>query len=460
MRKSLLLLLLLLATLLSACNLSEATPNGGALLPVTPSSQALATNLPAPTTIPTQAVTPTYPPVITATFPPATATVPPVVNPPTATKAPLVIHSLTPTKVPGVKLTRIDMIDLNTGWAVGQLTSSKDDQILRSSDGGKNWKKVTPPELPLTGKTAVAYFLDATRAWVTYAAQPTGSAPTQFAVWRTTDGGATWKATNTSLSGLTMESFSPSQVAFFDANNGWLMSLLGAGMNHTYFAIYKTGDGGATWKAVVTPNKNNVPMACSKSGAWFRDANHGYLAGSCNGVQKGLYLYATSDGGATWALVSLPAPSGLANAYTQDSNACGADAPRFFDAQKGMITVRCTDMNASKTYRWVYRTLDGGTTWTSTPLPRAYGDLYFLNSDSGWYLGQTAADVFSGVNVYQTTDGGKTWKQISGTQWAGQMDYVDAKNGWVIAKAGADLAYVRTVDGGLSYGLISAQVVP
>jgi photosystem II stability/assembly factor-like uncharacterized protein len=397
--------------------------------------------------------------VITATFPPATATVPPVVSVATATKAPLV-HSLTPTKAPGVKLTQINMIDLNTGWAIGQLTSSKDDQILRSSDGGKSWKKVTPLELPLTGKTAVAFFLDATRAWVTYATQPGGAAPTQFTVWRTTDGGATWQATNTGLSGLTMEFFTPSQVAFFDANNGWLVTLLGAGMNHTYFAIYKTSDGGATWKAVVTPDKANAPMACSKSGAWFRDANHGYLAGSCNGVQKGLYLYATSDGGVTWTLVNLPAPAGLANAYTQDNNVCGADAPRFFDAQKGLILVYCADMNANKTYRWVYRTLDGGTTWTSAPLPRAFGDAYFLNSDTGWYLGQTAADVFSGVNVYQTTDGGKTWKQISGTQWAGQMDYVDAKNGWVIAKAGTDLAYVRTVDGGVSYAVISAQIVP
>ena len=141
------------------------------------------------------------------------------------------------------------MFNSNTGWAVGQILPSKDQQVLRTSDGGKNWKKLTPPEPALAGKTAVAFFLDSTKAWVTYACPVGSPAPTQFTVWRTTDGGATWKSTTTSLSGLTMEHFTTVQLAFQDANNGWMMSLLGAGMNHTYFSVYKTTDAGRNLEA-------------------------------------------------------------------------------------------------------------------------------------------------------------------------------------------------------------------
>ncbi len=257
-----------------------------------------------------------------------------------------------------------------------------------------------------------------------------------------------------------MEGFYTTQMAFRDANNGWLMSILGAGMSHSYIAIYKTSDGGATWTLIVSPDKDNVPMGCGKSGLWFRDATHGLLAGDCGGVMKGLYLYQTSDGGATWSLVNLPAPAGLADAFTRDGNACGADAPQFFDAQNGVLVVQCTDYNSSKYFRWVYVTKNGGASWTSSPLPRAWGGIFFLNVSTGWYLGQTAPDVTTGVNVYQTTDSGANWKQISGTQWGGTLDYIDARNGWVIVKSGIDTALVRTVDGGLSYQMLNPQLAP
>ena len=445
---------ILLLALLAACNLTS--PTGAPATVILPTLTAIigtATQAPVP---PTQAATATFPPVITATPPPATAT---SVSISTATK--VSVPAITPTKGTPVKITQIEMVDPTTGWAIGQFINATTDDILRTTDGGKTWKAVTPPEPNRAGRPAVASFLDATHAWVNYAQLPSSTPPTAFSVWRTTDGGATWKSSNTSLSEISnMEGFTTSQIAFRDANNGWLMSVLGVGMSHTYIAVYKTSDGGGVWSLVISPDKNNVPMSCSKSGLWFRDATHGLLAGNCYGVIKGLYLYQTSDGGATWTVVSLPAPAGLADAFTKDGNACGADAPQFFDAQKGVLVVQCADVAATKTYRWVYETRDGGSSWTSNPLPRAWGGFFFMNVDTGWYLGQTSADSTTGVNVYQTSDGGKNWKQISGTQWSGIMDYVDVKNGWVIARSGNDLAFVRTSDGGLTYQLLTPQLAP
>ena len=453
--KSFLIVILLLA-LLAACNLIGSSGTPAVVIPATlPATLVKATQAPAtPNLPPTQAATATFPPVITATPLPATAT--------SVTKATSVANpTIVPTKGTPVKLINIHMADTNTGWSIGQLPNATTDDILRTSDGGKTWKAVTPPEPNLPGKRTVAYFLDATHAWVTYAKLPGGTLPTTFSVWRTTDGGATWKSSSTSLSGISnMEGFTTSQVAFQDANNGWLMSVVGAGMSHTYIAVFKTSDGGGTWSLIISPDKNNVPMSCSKSGLWFRDTSHGLLAGNCYGVIKGLYLYQTSDGGATWTMVNLPAPAVLTDAFTKEGNSCGADTPQFFDAQKAILAVQCSDVATAKTYRWLYETKDGGATWTSNPLPRAWGGIFFLNIDSGWYLGQTSADSTTGVNVYQTSDGGKNWKQISATQWSGVMDYIDAKNGWVIAKSSNDLAFVRTSDGGLTYILVTPQLAP
>jgi photosystem II stability/assembly factor-like uncharacterized protein len=442
------LLWLLFSAFLSSCNLNLSGAAGTPAAVITPT---LTSNLASPTSTPETRTpvpatsTPTFPPVITATPPPATATS---------------AATITATPAPGVKIDVIKMLNAKSGWAVGQFISNTTDDILKTADGGANWKPVTPPEPNRSGKHAAAFFQDINRAWVTYSPISGGTTPTQFTVWRTTDGGASWKPTSTSLSGLTMDGFTTSQIGFSDANNGWLMSVLGAGMNHTYFALYKSSNGGGTWNLVVSPDKNNANMSCSKSGAWFRDANHGFLAGNCFGVVKGLYLYATNNGGDTWSQVNLPPPPAMTDAFTSESVACGADTPYFFDQNNGMLMVTCSNMNNSKTNRWIFRTPDGGTTWSSSPMPRPFGGTFFLTPQKGWYLGQTAVDAFSGVNVYQTTDGGKNWKQISGTQWGGEMDYVDDNNGWVIARSTSGQAFVRTINGGLSYALLIPHLAP
>ncbi len=175
---------------------------------------------------------------------------------------------------------------------------------------------------------------------------------------------------------------------------------------------------------------------------------------------KGLYLYATVDGGDTWNLVNLPPPASMADAFTNESVACGADAPYFFDSNNGMVMVTCSKLNDNQTSRWIYRTSDGGANWSSSPMPRAYGGYFFLTCQKGWYLGQTAADVYTGVNVYKTTNGGSAWNQVSGTQWGGTMDYVDDNNGWIIAISGSGQAFVRTSNGGLSYALLNPHLAP
>src|SRR5512135_2573596 len=156
-----------------------------------------------PTQAPTGTAAPTLPPVITATSAPTQApTAAPTVAPTTApTQEPT--EAPTATAFPGaiphlasgssVTVTQVDMLSTTTGWAVVMNTTldPANEHILRTTDGGKTWQDVTPPQKAGTGNTdngpaqkAAPLFRDSQRAWVGFAPQPgAGSGTDNRAIW-------------------------------------------------------------------------------------------------------------------------------------------------------------------------------------------------------------------------------------------------------------------------------------
>jgi photosystem II stability/assembly factor-like uncharacterized protein len=60
----------------------------------------------------------------------------------------------------------------------------------------------------------------------------------------------------------------------------------------------------------------------------------------------------------------------------------------------------------------LYRTADGGLSWTSANIPFSSGDIRFLDANGGWALAGLGVGAGSNaVAVFQTTDGGGTWMQ-------------------------------------------------
>jgi photosystem II stability/assembly factor-like uncharacterized protein len=60
----------------------------------------------------------------------------------------------------------------------------------------------------------------------------------------------------------------------------------------------------------------------------------------------------------------------------------------------------------------LYRTTDGGITWTNSSVPFSRGDLKFLDAKNGWVLADLGVGAGSNaVAIYQTSDGGATWEQ-------------------------------------------------
>lgn len=433
---------ILILVILSACNLPRknelplATPvSQGNPVEAARTATAMATDI-----VPTLA--PAVTPVVVTPIPQPTRTLPPL-----QTSGP-------------VSLKSIRMINATEGWAIGASQPELPEPVLRTSDGGKTWKNVTPPGDPSRAQAA-AFFSDAKTAWVAYSTLvPASNVVGDAVVWQTHDGGQTWQASQPLSRPSTLEFFVFSQIEFLNASNGWLLAHLGVGMSHDYVAIFTTSDGGKTWKRVVDPDLNNLPMACQKTGVTFVDVNTGWAAGNCGGVIDGYYLYQTMDGGATWKAVTLPLPGGSpSDQFTKSGTYCWADAPRFLSGSDGFLSISCNMTAESVQKRWLYYTRDAGKTWAAANLPASLGTFEFINPQSGWYLGLASPDSPVGSKIYATVDGGKTWQSISVVNWNGQLNFVDAKNGWIVAKAGDESALVHSSDGGRSWQEIKPQLV-
>ncbi len=145
-----------------------------------------------------------------------------------------------------------------------------------------------------------------------------------------------------------------------------------------------TEDGGQGWRD-LTP-AGTGPLA----GAFFLTPEQGWAA-AVEAPDGALAILRTRDGGERWERALLPETEPV------EQLSLG-----FTDAQNGWVRVKLATSNAFSLGR-LYRTQDGGRTWTAYELPGAEG-VYFSSALEGWALGGPQDD-----SLYRTTDGGRTW---------------------------------------------------
>jgi len=141
--------------------------------------------------------------------------------------------------------------------------------ILKTSDGGKTWKKVYQSNRPFEG-TWKASFPTKKVGYVTIQSYNTDSNVKQQRIAKTTDGGETWNEINL-VEDASAREFG---IGFIDENHGFV---------GTMNTGYETKDGGKTWSKV------NLGMACNKIRI-YKDANgkvYGYAIGV--DVLKGIF---------------------------------------------------------------------------------------------------------------------------------------------------------------------------
>ncbi len=393
----------------------------------------------------------------TATTAPSATPIPPTETPtrvpPTATATTPPVNAIQ--KFPNGQaftVTDLHMVDAMNGWAIGDLGAMVGDHVLFTTDGGNTWKDVTPAEpAPAAdqSKAAIGYFQDSNTAWVIYFNGAENPVPASPVVWHTTDGGATWSASQPLDVSNLSEIFAPGTLQFYGQQAGWLLVHVGVGMNHDYVVIYRTSDGGQTWTRILDPYNDGGIQSCSKNALFFTSPTQGWLTGDCNGVKAGVLLFKSTDAGSTWQEVTLPGPSGSPNLFSNQNYACGSYNPIFFGNDFGIMGVRCANYGgAAVTYSYyMYTSQDGGATWSGASYPGE--SLYCFTASTCWAIAP---------KIQLTSDAGKTWKPIADVAWSGRFDFISETAGWAIATAGNNVALVKTDNGGAKWSLMVPTV--
>jgi hypothetical protein len=126
---------------------------------------------------------------------------------------------------------------------------------------------------------------------------------TNDSIYRTADGGTNWTRYDAPFNG--------GRIQFLDDNNGFVLSGEGIGMQKQPVYLYQTTNGGATWtlKFAHDPNKpdNGLPVSGHKNGMSFRNMSTGWVGGEV--PTDGVYIFKTTNGGTTWARQPLTLPA-------------------------------------------------------------------------------------------------------------------------------------------------------
>jgi len=257
--------------------------------------------------------------------------------------------------------------------------------------------------------------------WSVGTTAPTGNSEmTGMAVYRTVDGGNDWNLvawTDFSIPGsgnIPADCHGPSPAAIFEpasfagASTGWITGQCDGVA--PYLAV--THDGGLTWHEQALPV--SIPSSDGPFTAppQFTSSEDGTLLESAPGVGPAATLYRTTNGGVTWRARLTPedVPQALdfINALdgwlliADSENAGAAGEPDLWVTHNGGITwtsLQSAQVNASTGYS--PRTNLGGLS------------LDFLTTHLGWAAPAWPSEPLGGPDLMQTSDGGKNWVSLT-----------------------------------------------
>jgi len=151
--------------------------------------------------------------------------------------------------------------------------------------------------------------------------------------------------------------------------------------------LERTTAGGKSWADVTPPGVTiDRPEL-----VWTGDESHARVA-SRTADGAGSIVFATQDGGQTWAKVEVATPGDESQWSLY-----------FLDQRNGWLVTRVPTSTAFSRGR-LFRTTDGGATWNRATIPIA-DSLRFISPDRGWIAGGP-----SGKELFVTDDGGDTWQ--------------------------------------------------
>lgn len=218
-----------------------------------------------------------------------------------------------------------------------------------------------------------------------------------------TDGGQTWAFS--ALPGCEQDCGANLSVSFVDPEHGF--ATIGPGQSGPT-SLFSTDDGGAIWTRLGgVPDLGAISVGGPSPGAQivFSSALDGWAVtgptfggGDEHETSPGGAVYRTTDGGVSWS----PAP----DLPPKEQFA----PPTFFGTQDGVVL--SNPGNAPSLSTSVFVTDDGGATWTAHRLPTIAGLATFKPRGLGFRFAAISPlnwRIDTGSALYSTTNAGRTW---------------------------------------------------
>jgi photosystem II stability/assembly factor-like uncharacterized protein len=238
-------------------------------------------------------------------------------------------------------------------------------QIFKSIDKGNSWTEIN---LPINTFPKAAYSDVYVENVVPYFLDSNdgwiswiNNNDTTLYMIKTTDGGKTWDKLSYKLPQQLSQSIS--KIQFLTPNTGWLLAVSDASSEQQIKYLLETNDGGKTWKKINVTSLDSysgLPIAGTSTDMIFYGINNGWI-GISNPISAEVILYRTIDGGNTWSKVSVPIPQGY-----EKYCILSASVPVFKDDKNGTLNVNFykTNNGKSENHTVTYLTNDGGNTWS------------------------------------------------------------------------------------------------
>jgi len=280
------------------------------------------------------------------------------------------------------RLRGVSAVSDRIAWASGA-----DSTVLRTTDGGASWKKLTVTSEPLDFRDVDA--IDGRTAYVLSIGNGAASR-----IYKTTDAGVTW----------TLQFKNDDPKAFYDAMSFWDRNhgiVIGDSIDGR-FCIMTTENGGRTWVRVPA---SALPPALENEGAFAASGTNIAVFGKSHawigtGAGAKARVLRTTDRGRTWKIADTPLVAGAS---------AGIFSIAFRDAKHGVI-VGGDYRKESEAVDNLAMTSDGGVTWTLVK------GLSGFRSVVSYVPGQQTETLTavgpSGADY--STDDGRTWKALPG----------------------------------------------
>lgn len=188
--------------------------------------------------------------------------------------------------------------------------------------------------------------------------------------------------------------------------------------------LMKTVDGGVTW--------NNLDVGTNNSLLKTFILNENKFFTSRNGIYK------TADSGDSFFELG-----------NFSNNEGSISSIYFFDSDNGIINKGS----------FIYRTDDGGQTWTLVYEQAEFANkMQFVSDNIGFFFGGKTDDYGSIGELYKTVDGGNNWEKINiSASEITSMYFLDENVGYA---SNFENQVLKTQDGGINWEIIANQNQP